>query len=506
MYSDKAPHIEAQDVQVERHYPRAAELGPARRLDPVYERDFNLESTPLAVTEDTEHQAEQRLVAVIELPEASFGIICSSVQGRSFNALVRWDKTGPPQLAGVFKPNLKQPQPTLGISPEQDSLLAAGDAKLRMTIVGDTVVVVNAGDQPVVMSETNVPLANVHPETLSVSGLQKHGRSHPHAESHMSLDTASWALSPAECGVAAIVASEPHYYIEPRRMDHYVGRAMLPESHGRIPEILLNGTVNGRKVTEYGLYDLMDQRSYLADVEHHNPETLDTLLEENVVAFYGSRSSTLGSMLEFGDGDLQSAAHLYEKGKGFLIGGGDSTSTYSATQDQINFAALTRPAMNIAIGRYGRSGYKPQPGMASIMKRRELIRDELASGRLTNPRNIKRGKIFSRDLDRAIQYAQDNPNSAYAQLLADDFPVMFGASRAAIDKVDTGHVKDPEAFFGYRDHDEIMTARDQMSLRDDLPVIGVPRDRIGKVQTILEEWGYRNKVVAIEDLVPLASI
>jgi hypothetical protein len=244
----------------------------------------------------------------------------------------------------------------------------------------------------------------------------------------------------------------------------------------------------------------MRQRQYFADVEQHNPEALDTLVRAEVAALHGTRSSTLGSMLEFG-GKLQSATAL-EAEAGFRVGGGDSRS--GVHQDRISFSAMTRPGATAALN-YSYSQHMFDNGAERLSEKKRDIDDALAAGEIDLDHNIARAERSSQGIADALAYARDHPDSDFAALLKDDFPVVFGATRRAVLAVDPSYKSDPEEFYVHENNmDEIQPARSGMTLGEDLPVVGVPRERTAKVMAMLARNGYAAHVVALEDLAPLA--
>ncbi len=294
----------------------------------------------------------------------------------------------------------------------------------------------------------------------------------------------------------AVMASLPH--TNEFQATDLAELASQPDRNTQSVEILLNGTVDGTPITT-DVYNIPFQREYFAEVAQHAPETLRTLAETQVAAFHGGRSATLGSMLEFG-GKLQSSDRLKAQGDaGFLTMGGDAY-TYGDQKDYVAFSVPTTRVMDTILDTYAHA-QKSEKLTIEDLRDRQAQWQEVAATPQASSHNRDRAATFSAELDRAIDYASDHPDSPYTQLLLDDFPVVFGISREALFAGETGTL-DPSHFYGPSELQEVHPESQSLALGDDLPVVAVPRDRMDKVQQLMQEQGYVAHVVPIEDLQP----
>lgn len=484
-----------------------------QELNPNEERTINLEAGQVLDAVEMPDGSRQELRAVIGTETTRFGLVsCSGPDGRAFDCIVRCDPGTRSRLADVMYGDKREIAVGASDQIPVGDVRSAPEFKARFHVVepylqGKRLELLNYGTESIGVAEPE-PAATDQPEHgVAIGGLAA-VVSEARAEAPAA-DASQWSLSPDEFASAhgrkvmydTITASSATH-INIYAMERLITTALDPETAPLARELVTSGKVHDRPMTS-DIYDPIQQRLYLADVAQRSTEAIEALTEADVAAFHGGRSSTLGSIVEF-SGRLQAGARLEsQEDAGILTHGGDAHSTGPASSDYIAFSLPTERGMSFCLGAYAQAGLSRERSIDDLEADIAALEAIAAqSGELE--RNRERAATFAEGMKRSVDYIRQHPDSDYAALTLDDFPVVFGATYASVVAPKDGQPFDNELFYsGSKDLAEVRPNRLEQTLQGeqpDIPVIAVPRDRIEKVGSILHRRGYHTKVIAIEDL------
>ncbi len=272
-------------------------------------------------------------------------------------------------------------------------------------------------------------------------------------------------------------------------------------------EIMLKYTFRGKELADLtqiarSAKDIMQVQKALAWMYKEHPRTAETVIARDIVGVHGTSSAALVGILEHGS--LLAAAEA--KQRGVVHATGEHIYQEPTGQDTISFTTLadTGNALHFAGPIAGKHRSR-----AEVIDRIDRTISELGKELKDKPHlgRSYRGvlEVMIKEQGHIKAEIEQNPDGLMAQLMKDDFPVLFGISRESLFAGSEKKKPNWSPINGTSgDYEEVRAARSDIPLEE--MIMAVPATRIDKVRKLLEDYGKKGvTVLPIEDFVPQNS-
>lgn len=280
-------------------------------------------------------------------------------------------------------------------------------------------------------------------------------------------------------------------------------KSLDDETKSQAIEILAKGTLGGHKLghsdVNRNISDEWFERQYVANILLSSPdgkEVAQAIAEKGICGFHSTRSQALAGILE--TGFLMSARTLNEKGH-TMVTGEHYYQKDSQGQESVSFSNLAY-SRDAALNHAGKQAVtiRDQETVVRDMQRVIAELESLAT------ESTSKADLLTAAANRhkaAVDRILSDPDSLFAALSKQEFPVMLGLSKYYLDETETRRTSGRAMVPGGSHLGEIRPIDEQIPA-DALPVIAVPAEVMGHVQELFSVYGYKDtKIVAIEPLV-----
>ena len=269
-------------------------------------------------------------------------------------------------------------------------------------------------------------------------------------------------------------------------------------------EIILENRLHGNEVPEilgsFSLNDEFDKQQQLIGIAIKEPELAHAIVANSVGGFHASNSSSLFGILKHG---ILSSKESRERN--IALGSGERTYTNPSARPFISFADWRNPQ---TLQNYAGS---EQPTDLNYYLDRKTRLDSSVDATTKqwgeNHLFTVNAKLQSEDTSRIIDILKTKPNSLSAELIMENFPVLYGLDISGYPHRDTSlKITDtPEPILterlarnGIRSEFAIMNGSVPP---EKIPIIAVPPQKIEKVRSLVQHFGHGIDVYPIDPLV-----
>lgn len=271
-----------------------------------------------------------------------------------------------------------------------------------------------------------------------------------------------------------------------------------------VREIVFNNLLGGKPIPEFmgkiNPNDEVAKKQRLLEIYENDPHVANVIVEKNVIGFHASNSASLIGVLEHG---LLPASVLREKGH--FVSSGEHIFQGKKGQQTVSFADWRAPW---SLQQYADGG---KPRSAETF---DDIAAEFDKGYIENLHDFgeehpytHNSMTLANDARVTAKMLRDESHSETAQLVRENFPIMYGYSPGTEPIYETIYDRPddkPDSYVVARLRSDIdgefrVYGADGVK-HDQIPVIAVPKDRVDEVRAITERYNRNVVVIPIEAL------
>jgi hypothetical protein len=274
------------------------------------------------------------------------------------------------------------------------------------------------------------------------------------------------------------------------------------EARNDAGEIIARGTLHGEEVGMQAARKngtaIINERRWAAVMRTRHPNTLQTLVDQEVAGTHASGSFALAGFIQ--DGEFYSGWGLHERGKASITGAHDGTPSGNP-QRGIAFGSLDQTRHNVEVWGAPSRDLTDAEVVAELQQAIANARNDLATQQAG-------GRLHTQALARvhnaelALHHFQTQPQTLTSALMRHQFPVVFGVRRSFVQQAEGQRAADyPPLHWGEGDYGEFRVAADAIPSGKGISVIGVPAKEVATTKQVLQQFGRHGvEVVPLEEL------